>query len=211
MTVGLIALLDVLHDVLDRLLDGTLTDTLPTDEDIHERGLVLYVIPISELHAVQVGSQCREHRIGHSGLVEPGHVLRQQPNQRRQLFGHRWRCCQRTTTSLHRLLRLQRLQHLLQPVRHSLLRLFQRTLDSSAPLVGVVLRTGAISLCPVVGHHRQHLLQLIAADAADSHSQLERQHVTVAVRGHLSVVEQFPILRDDVLEQHTVVSCLWVK
>ena len=37
LTVRLVALLDVLHDVLDRLFDGALTDTLPAYQHIHER------------------------------------------------------------------------------------------------------------------------------------------------------------------------------
>ena len=171
---------------------------------------MLHIVPISELHTVQVNSQCREHRIGHSGFVEPGDVLRQQPYQRRQLLRHRRWCRQRTATSLHTCLRLQRLQHLLQAVRHTLTRLLQRTLDGLAPLGQIILRTSTVGLYPVVRNYRHHLLQRIAADTADGYRQFESQHITVTIHRLLAVVVQFPILRDDVLKQHPIVPCLRV-
>ena len=100
-----VALTDIFHDVLDRLLDRTLTDTLPTNQYIHKGGLMLHIIPISELNAVQMNAQSWEYRICHSRLVEPGHVLREQTYQRWQLFRHwRWRG-HRTATGLHARLR----------------------------------------------------------------------------------------------------------
>ena len=150
---------------------------------------MLHIIPVAELHTVQVNSQCREHRIGHSRLVEPRHVLRQQLQQRRQFLRHRWWRGRRTAASLHASLRLQRLQHLFQPVGHTLLWFLQGILQRLAILFGLGF--------PVVRNDRHHLLQRIAADATDGHRQFKRQCVTVTLHRLLSVVEQFPILLDN--------------
>ena len=211
LTVGLVALLDVLHEVLDGFLDGTLTNRLPTYQHIHKGGFVLHIVPVAEPHAMQMDTQCREYRISYGGLVEPGHVLRQQPYQRRQPFRHRRRSGQRTATGLHACLRFHGLQHLLQPIRHPLPRLLQRVLQR-LPIFSLtlVLWRGAGGEAPVVGYDRHHFLQRVSADATDGHRQFEGQRITVALHGFLAAIEELPVLLDDILIQHPVVLRLRV-
>ena len=187
----------VIHDILYRLLDGALANALTPYQHIHEGGLVVYVVPISELHPVHVRRQGGKHRRRHSGLIEPRHVLRQQLHQRRQLLGHLRRRRHRPAASLDGRRGLQRRQHLLQPVGHPLALRRQRVHDL---LTFLALRKSVIA--------RYHLVEPLGIPAADMPQvarQLVRQRVPVARRRLLPVVEQLPVLGNDVLVRNPLV------
>ena len=82
LTVGQIAQSDILHDILDGFLDRTFTDRLATDQDVHEGGFMIHIVPIAELYPVHVSTQSGENRTRHSGLIEPRDVLSQERDQR---------------------------------------------------------------------------------------------------------------------------------
>ena len=154
-----------------------------------------------------MGTERREHRTGHSGLVEPGHVLRQQPDQWRQPLRHWRRRSQRTAAGLHTRLRLQRLQHLLQPQGHSLARFLQRVLNGLPPfgLIRLPLCGCVVIPVPVVRDHAHQVLQRIAADTPDSHRQLKCQRIPISLHRLLPAIIQLPVLLDDLLIRHPVI------
>ena len=75
LAVGQVALAYILHDILYGLAYRAFTYALTADEQIHKGGLVLYVIPVAESYAVQMGAECWKHGAGHGGLVVPRHIL----------------------------------------------------------------------------------------------------------------------------------------
>ena len=154
-----------------------------------------------------MNTQGREHRIGHSGLVEPRHIFCQQPDERRQTLRHRRRGGHRTPAGLHTRLRFQRLQHLFQTQRHSLARFLQGVLDGLSPfgLVGLALCGRIILPVPIVRNHAQQLLQRIAADTPDGHRQFKCQRIPITLHRLPPAIEQLPVLLDDLRIRHPVV------
>ena len=148
---------------------------------------------------MHMDAQGWEHRIGHSGLIEPRHVLRKQLDQRRQSLRYRRRRAHRTATGLHLCRSLQSLQHLFQSVRHPLARFLQCVLYRLAPLFRA-------RFAPVIRYDGEHLLQRIPADAANGDRQFKSQRIAVALHRLMPVIKQLPVLGDDVGKSNPIVG-----
>ena len=92
LAVGYIALSNILHYVLNWLLDCAFTYRLASYQDMHECCLMIYIIPVAELHPVQVSGECREDGAGNGWFVKPRDVFGEQFDEWRKFLGHRrWR------------------------------------------------------------------------------------------------------------------------
>ena len=170
------------------------------------------VVPIAEFGTVHVRAESWEHLTSHSGLIQRRYILRQQSDQRRQTRGERRRRSQRTATSLNDRSRFERSQNLFESERHTLTGFLQRVLNGLSPLSIVLLPNifRIILLIPIVRNHRKQLLQLVAADTAKRQGQFESECISVTLYRSLPVVEQFPILLDDLFERVPIIRSIRV-
>ena len=161
---------------------------------------MLHVVPIAELHPVQVCCECREDGVGHGGLVAVGHVAGEELDELGQTLGHGWRCGQRAATGLHALGAFHGLQHLPQPVGHAAARFLQGAVQRLLPFCDAFrART------PIIRYDLLHFLQRIAADGAQSHCQFEGKNVSVALNGVLAIVVELPVLIHYILEHQSFI------
>ena len=82
---------DVSHDVVDRLVNTTLTRSRLCNQTTHQRGLVLDIIGVFEPGVIKMSAQGWEYRISHSGLIDARGARGEQSDQLRQL-AVAWKC-----------------------------------------------------------------------------------------------------------------------
>ena len=81
-----VALSDVGHDVVDGLVDATLTRARLCHQTVHQRRLVLHIVRVLEGGLIEVCAQRGEDTAGHSGLVGARHLGGEQTDELGQML-----------------------------------------------------------------------------------------------------------------------------
>ena len=79
---------DVRHDAVDGLCDALLAASRRRTEDVHQRGLMLHVVDVSEAGVAQMACQGWEDGLRHGRLIDGGRLAHEQTDEAGQFLWH---------------------------------------------------------------------------------------------------------------------------
>ena len=203
-----VALTDVGHDVVDGLVDATLTRARLCYQAVHQRCLVLHIVCVLEGGLIEVCAQRREDTAGHSGLIRAWHLGGEQTDELGQMLAElrRLRSVEVEVVRLRSVvlgvilgdtLTLQRIEYDGQRTGHA----FVVALQGAADLGALFLQRETV----VAGDYLVEPVEVVAADVAQGVGKLVGLRIAVADGRLKAVIVQLPVLADDLLKRVAVI------